>query len=115
MEMVQFHPTGLLAGTGTMTRCWKSCAARAATCSTAMASASWAYDPGWSATRATSCHTPFFSEMREGRTSQMAAMYLQMSHRAEEGCASSSGHGRCGDCGFDLAGGLVAEVVLTTS
>jgi fumarate reductase flavoprotein subunit len=118
MEMVQFHPTGLLAGqhtrmTGTvleeglrgsggylldgqrerfMTR----------------------YDPrGERATRDI-VSRGIFAEMRAGRTTPNGGVWISMGHlgpdnvrRQFKGMVE-----RCADCGFDLAGGLV-EVVPT--
>ncbi|MEO6624216.1 MAG: FAD-binding protein [Burkholderiaceae bacterium] len=55
-----------------------------------------------------------FSEMRAGRTSANGGVYLQMSHLGPENVRRQFKGmvERCGDCGFDLAGGLV-EVVPT--
>lgn len=55
-----------------------------------------------------------FSEMRAGRTSPNGGVYIQMSHLGVENVRKQFKGmvERCGDCGFDLAGGLV-EVVPT--
>ena len=118
MEMVQFHPTGLLAGPGTrmtgtvleeglrgagghllngggerfMTRC----------------------DPA--AERATRdvVSRAIYAEMRAGRTTPMGGVYIEMSHLGPGNVAERFPGmvKRCADCGFDLAGGRV-EVVPT--
>jgi fumarate reductase flavoprotein subunit len=118
MEMVQFHPTGLLAGTGTrMTGTVLEEGLRGA--------GGWLvnglgerfmerYDAR--AERATRdvVSRSIFREMRAGRTTPNGGVHIQMSHlgpdnvkRQFKGMVE-----RCADCGFDLAGGLV-EVVPT--
>jgi fumarate reductase flavoprotein subunit len=118
MEMVQFHPTGLLAGTGTrMTGTVLEEGLRGA--------GGWLldgqgqrfmerYDPR--AERATRdiVSRSIFREMRDGRTTPNGGVWLQMHHlgadnvkRQFKGMVE-----RCADCGFDLAGGRV-EVVPT--
>ncbi len=118
MEMVQFHPTGLLAGahtrmTGTVLeeglrgagghllngareRFMPACDAKAERATRDLVSRA------------------MFTEMRNGNTSPHGGLYISMSHlgparvRQEfKGMVE-----RCADCGFDLAGGLV-EVVPT--
>ena len=118
MEMVQFHPTGLLAGAHTrMTGTVLEEGLRGA--------GGWLlngrgerfmhnYDPrGERATRDI-VSRGIFAEMRAGRTSPNGGVYIQMSHlgadqvrRQFKGMVE-----RCADCGFDLAGGKV-EVVPT--
>jgi fumarate reductase flavoprotein subunit len=118
MEMVQFHPTGLLAGTHTrMTGTVLEEGLRGA--------GGWLmngngerfmnnYDPrGERATRDV-VSRGIYAEMRAGRTSPNGGVYIQMSHlgpdivrRQFKGMVE-----RCADCGFDLAGGKV-EVVPT--
>lgn len=118
MEMVQFHPTGLLAGTHTrMTGTVLEEGLRGA--------GGWLlngngerfmsnYDPrGERATRDI-VSRGIYAEMRAGRTSPNGGAYIQMSHlgpdkvrRQFKGMVE-----RCADCGFDLAGGKV-EVVPT--
>ena len=120
MEMVQFHPTGLLAGTGTrMTGTVLEEGLRGAggyLLERRQASASWS-----ATTRALERATrdivsrAIFAEMRAGpHHAATAASTSQMSHlgadnvrRQFKGMVE-----RCADCGFDLAGGLV-EVVPT--
>ncbi|HMM54023.1 MAG TPA: FAD-binding protein [Candidatus Desulfobacillus sp.] len=118
MEMVQFHPTGLLAGTHTrMTGTVLEEGLRGA--------GGWLlngagerfmsnYDER--AERATRdvVSRGIFAEMRAGRTSPNGGVFIQMSHlgpdkvrRQFKGMVE-----RCADCGFDLAGGRV-EVVPT--
>jgi fumarate reductase flavoprotein subunit len=118
MEMVQFHPTGLLAGGSTrMTGTVLEEGLRGA--------------GGWllngqgerfmksyhaEAERATRdiVSRAIYAEMRAGRTTPNGGVYIQMHHlgpdkvrRQFKGMVE-----RCADCGFDLAGGLV-EVVPT--
>jgi len=118
MEMVQFHPTGLLAGpqtrmTGTVLeeglrgaggyllngnkdRFMKD------------------YDAlGERATRDIVSRA-MYEEIREGRTSANGGLYISMGHldRDEVARKFTGMVERCADCGFDLAGGLV-EVVPT--
>ena len=118
MEMVQFHPTGLLAGTGTrMTGTVLEEGLRGAggyllngEQQRFMAQ----YDPR--AERATRdiVSRAIFSEMRAGRASPNGGVYIQMSHLGPQQVRQQFKGmvERCGDCGFDLAGGLV-EVVPT--
>ena len=118
MEMVQFHPTGLLAGEGTrLTGTIIEEGLRGAggylldgSKQRFMAR----YDPR--AERATRdiVSRAMFSEMRAGRGTRHGGLYISMGHlgpdnvrRAFKGMVD-----RCRDCGFDLAGGLV-EVVPT--
>ena len=118
MEMIQFHPTGLLAGTHTrMTGTVLEEGLRGA--------GGWLlngrrerfmanYDAR--AERATRdiVSRAIYSEIRAGRSTPNGGVYIQMSHlgpdqvrRQFKGMVE-----RCADCGFDLAGGLV-EVVPT--
>jgi fumarate reductase flavoprotein subunit len=118
MEMVQFHPTGLLAGpetrmTGTVLE------------EGLRGSGGWLlggdgerfmerYDArGERATRDIVSRA-MFEEMRRGNLTPLGGLYIQMSHldpalvrRQFKGMVE-----RCADCGFDLAGGRV-EVVPT--
>ncbi|OZI59562.1 L-aspartate oxidase [Bordetella genomosp. 11] len=118
MEMVQFHPTGLLAGTDTrMTGTVLEEGLRGAggyLLNGNQERFMQRYDPrGERATRDI-VSRGIYAEMREGRTSPNGGVYLQMHHlgvdavrRQFKGMVE-----RCADCGFDLAGGLV-EVVPT--
>jgi fumarate reductase flavoprotein subunit len=118
MEMVQFHPTGLLAGTGTrMTGTVLEEGLRGAgghllngERERFMAR----YDAR--AERATRdiVSRSIYAEMREGRTSPNGGVYIAMSHLGEDNVKRQFKGmvERCADCGFDLAGGLV-EVVPT--
>jgi fumarate reductase flavoprotein subunit len=118
MEMVQFHPTGLLAGARTrMTGTVLEEGLRGAggyllngEKERFMA----AYDPrGERATRDIVSRA-MFSEMRSGKTTPNGGLYISMSHLNPEKVRKQFPGmvKRCADCGFDLAGGLV-EVVPT--
>jgi len=118
MEMVQFHPTGLLAGTGTrMTGTVLEEGLRGAgghlLNGDQQRFMSRYDDRGERATRDIVSRS-IFTEMREGRTSPNGGVYLQMSHLGPERVREQFKGmvERCADCGFDLAGGLV-EVVPT--
>jgi fumarate reductase flavoprotein subunit len=118
MEMVQFHPTGLLGGPDTrMTGTVLEEGLRGA--------GGWLlngdgdrfmtnYDArGERATRDV-VSRGIYAEMRAGRTGPMGGVYIQMSHLGPEKVARTFPGmvNRCSDCGFDLAGGRV-EVVPT--
>ena len=118
MEMVQFHPTGLLAGAQTrMTGTVLEEGLRGAggyLLNGARERFMLGCDPA--AERATRdiVSRAIFAEMRAGRVTPNGGVYLQMHHlgpdsvrRQFKGMVE-----RCADCGFDLAGGLV-EVVPT--
>ena len=118
MEMVQFHPTGLLAGPGTrMTGTVLEEGLRGAgghLLNGARERFMERYDSrGERATRDVVSRA-IFAEMRAGRGTPNGGVYLSMGHlgpdnvrRQFKGMVE-----RCDDCGFDLAGGLV-EVVPT--
>lgn len=118
MEMVQFHPTGLLAGSDTrMTGTVLEEGLRGAGGHLLTGRGErfmHNYDErGERATRDI-VSRGIFSEMRAGRTTPNGGVYLQMHHlgpdqvrRQFKGMVE-----RCADCGFDLAGGRV-EVVPT--
>ena len=118
MEMVQFHPTGLLAGTGTrMTGTVLEEGLRGAgghlldgDKQRFMKN----YDDREERATRDIVSRGIFSEMRAGRTSPNGGVYISMSHLgAAKVRAQFKGMvERCADCGFDLAGGLV-EVVPT--
>jgi fumarate reductase flavoprotein subunit len=118
MEMVQFHPTGLLAGAHTrMTGTVLEEGLRGAggyLLNGAKERFMPRYDP--KAERATRdlVSRAMFTEMRKGNLSPNGGLYLAMSHlgpnevkKQFKGMVE-----RCADCGFDLAGGMV-EVVPT--
>jgi fumarate reductase flavoprotein subunit len=118
MEMVQFHPTGLLAGPDTrMTGTVLEEGLRGAgghLLNGRMERFMEGVDP--KAERATRDRVSqaIYAEMRAGRTTRNGGVYIKMSHlgpdrvrRQFKGMVE-----RCADCGFDLAGGLV-EVVPT--
>jgi len=118
MEMVQFHPTGLLAGTGTrMTGTVLEEGLRGAgghLFNGDRRRFMEQYDPHLERATRDIVSRAIYSEMRAGRTSPHGGVYLQMSHlgpdnvrRQFKGMVE-----RCADCGFDLAGDLV-EVVPT--
>ncbi|RMD64512.1 MAG: FAD-dependent oxidoreductase, partial [Alphaproteobacteria bacterium] len=118
MEMVQFHPTGLLAGQETrMTGTVLEEGLRGAggyLLDGAGRRFMLDYDPrGERATRDIVSRA-MYAEMRKGNTTPGGGLYIQMSHlgpdevrRQFRGMVQ-----RCADCGFDLAGGRV-EVVPT--
>jgi fumarate reductase flavoprotein subunit len=118
MEMVQFHPTGLLAGPHTrMTGTVIEEGLRGA--------GGWLldgagerfmarYDPrGERATRDIVSRA-MFTEMRNGNTTPHGGLYIAMGHLGPENVRRQFKGmvERCEDCGFDLAGGRV-EVVPT--
>ncbi len=118
MEMVQFHPTGLLAGPDTrMTGTVLEEGLRGAggyLLDGASERFMTKYDPrGERATRDVVSRA-IFAEMRAGRSTPNGGVYLAMSHLGPDSVrAQFKGMvDRCRDCGFDLAGGLV-EVVPT--
>jgi fumarate reductase flavoprotein subunit len=118
MEMVQFHPTGLYAGTHTrMTGTVLEEGLRGAggyLLNGARERFMPKYDP--KAERATRdfVSRAMYSEMRKGNTSPNGGLYISMAHLGAEKVAKAFKGmvERCADCGFDLAGGLV-EVVPT--
>ena len=118
MEMVQFHPTGLLGGPDTrMTGTVLEEGLRGAGGYLLNGNEErfmLDYDKrGERATRDV-VSRGIYAEMRAGRTSPMGGVYIQMSHLGPEKVAKSFPGmvTRCKDCGFDLAGGKV-EVVPT--
>ncbi len=118
MEMVQFHPTGLLAGTHTrMTGTVLEEGLRGAggyLLNGAKERFMPRYDP--KAERATrdDVSRAMFSEMLKKNTSPLGGLYISMAHLGPDRVAREFKGmvERCADCGFDLAGGLV-EVVPT--
>ena len=118
MEMVQFHPTGLLAGTGTrMTGTVLEEGLRGSggyLLNGAKDRFMSRYDAkGERATRDIVSRA-IYSEMRAGRTTPNGGVYISMSHLGPERVRKEFKGmvERCADCGFDLAGGIV-EVVPT--
>ncbi len=118
MEMVQFHPTGLLAGTGTrMTGTVLEEGLRGAggfLLNGANERFMDKYDAKLERATRDIVSRGIFAEMRAGRTTPNGGVYISMAHLgAENNRKNFKGMvERCADCGFDLAGGLV-EVVPT--
>lgn len=118
MEMVQFHPTGLLAGSGTrMTGTVLEEGLRGAggyLLNGDKQRFMERYDAREERATRDIVSRSIFSEMRDGRISPNGGVYIQMSHLGPDKVRQQFKGmvERCGDCGFDLAGGLV-EVVPT--
>ncbi|HEX8012406.1 MAG TPA: FAD-binding protein [Casimicrobiaceae bacterium] len=118
LEMVQFHPTGLLAGPDTrMTGTVLEEGLRGAGGYLLDGGGErfmLRYDPR--AERATRdiVSRAIFAEMRAGRTTPHGGVYLSMAHLGRDNVRRQFKGmvERCADCGFDLAGGKV-EVVPT--
>jgi fumarate reductase flavoprotein subunit len=118
MEMVQFHPTGLLAGTHTrMTGTVLEEGLRGSG-GYLLNGAKERFMPRYDAKaeRATrdNVSRAMFSEILKKNTSPHGGLYISMAHLGPERVAREFKGmvERCADCGFDLAGGLV-EVVPT--
>ncbi len=118
MEMVQFHPTGLLAGPGTrMTGTVLEEGLRGSggyLLNGAKGRFMGDYDPkGERATRDIVSRA-IYAEMKAGRVTPNGGVYISMSHLGPERVRKEFKGmvERCADCGFDLAGGIV-EVVPT--
>jgi succinate dehydrogenase flavoprotein subunit len=118
MEMVQFHPTGLLAGRHTrMTGTVLEEGLRGSggfLLGGNKARFMPAYDPKVERATRDVVARAMFTEMRKGNTTPHGGLYISMAHLgAERVRREFKGMvERCADCGFDLAGGLV-EVVPT--
>lgn len=118
MEMVQFHPTGLLAGTETrMTGTVLEEGLRGAGGQLLDGNERRFmedYDPALERATRDIVSRAIYAEMRAGRTTPNGGVYIKMSHLGRETVAVTFKGmvERCADCGFDLAGGLV-EVVPT--
>src|SRR3974390_3096115 len=118
MEMVQFHPTGLLAGPDTrMTGTVLEEGLRGSggfLLDGAMRRFMGDYDPELERATRDVVSRAIYAEMRAGRTSPRGGVYIKMNHLGPERVAREFKGmvERCRDCGFDLAGGLV-EVVPT--
>jgi fumarate reductase flavoprotein subunit len=118
MEMVQFHPTGLLAGPHTrMTGTVLEEGLRGAG-GYLLNGAKQRFMPqydrlGERATRDVVSRSMFL-EIKKGNTTPHGGLYISMAHLGPErvGREFKGMVERCADCGFDLAGGLV-EVVPT--
>ena len=118
MEMVQFHPTGLLAGPDTrMTGTVLEEGLRGAGGYLLNGSEErfmGNYDDKLERATRDVVSRAMYAEMREGRTTPLGGLYIQMEHLGPDIVAKKFKGmvERCADCGFDLAGGLV-EVVPT--
>ena len=118
MEMVQFHPTGLLAGPDTrMTGTVLEEGLRGAggyLLNGEQRRFMGDYDAKLERATRDVVSRAMYAEMRKGAVTPNGGLYIQMSHLGAEKVAKMF-RGmvtRCADCGFDLAGGLV-EVVPT--
>jgi fumarate reductase flavoprotein subunit len=118
MEMVQFHPTGLLAGPDTrMTGTVLEEGLRGAgghLLNGARERFMHRYDPLLERATRDIVSRSIYHEMRAGRTTPNGGVYISMAHLGPDHVRRSFRGmvDRCRDCGFDLAGGLV-EVVPT--
>jgi fumarate reductase flavoprotein subunit len=118
MEMVQFHPTGLLAGPDTrMTGTVLEEGLRGSgghLLNGAMQRFMADYDADLERATRDVVSRAIYSEMKAGRTSPHGGVYIKMSHLGPQRVAREFKGmvDRCRDCGFNLAGGLV-EVVPT--
>ncbi|HEU4379753.1 MAG TPA: FAD-binding protein [Hyphomicrobiaceae bacterium] len=118
MEMVQFHPTGLLAGPDTrMTGTVLEEGLRGAgghLLNGHKRRFMEDYDPKLERATRDIVSRAIYAEMRAKRTSPHGGVYIKMSHLGPDKVATQFKGmvERCADCGFDLAGGLV-EVVPT--
>ena len=118
MEMVQFHPTGLLAGedtrmTGTVLEEGLRGAGGHLLNGRGARFMLERHPAGERATRDI-VSREIFREMRDGKTTPHGGVYIEMRHLGPEQVARmfKGMVKRCADCGFDLAGGRV-EVVPT--
>ena len=118
MEMVQFHPTGLLAGPDTrMTGTVLEEGLRGAGGNLLDGDGRrfmFGYDDRSERATRDIVSRAIFEEMRKGRTTPNGGVYIAMSHLGPETVRDRFGGmvRRCSDSGFDLAGGRV-EVVPT--
>jgi len=118
MEMVQFHPTGLLAGpdtrmTGTvLEEGLRGAGGHLLDGSQRRFMAD--YDPKLERATRDLVSRAIYAEMRAGRTTPNGGVYIKMGHLGPDNVKKQFKGmvERCADCGFDLAGGLV-EVVPT--
>jgi fumarate reductase flavoprotein subunit len=118
MEMVQFHPTGLLAGPDTrMTGTVLEEGLRGSgghLLNSALHRFMGDYDDKLERATRDVVSRAIHAEIKAGRTTPNGGVYIKMSHLGPERVAKEFKGmvDRCRDCGFDLAGGLV-EVVPT--
>ena len=118
MEMVQFHPTGLLAGPDTrMTGTVLEEGLRGAgghLLNGAMHRFMGDYDPKLERATRDVVSRAIYAEIRAGRTTTNGGVFIKMGHLGPANVAKQFKGmvDRCRDCGFDLAAGLV-EVVPT--
>jgi fumarate reductase flavoprotein subunit len=118
MEMVQFHPTGLLAGPDTrMTGTVLEEGLRGAgghLLNGDKRRFMEDYDPKLERATRDIVSRAIYAEMRAKRTTPHGGVYIKLSHLGPDKVAKQFKGmvERCADCGFDLAGGLV-EVVPT--
>jgi fumarate reductase flavoprotein subunit len=118
MEMVQFHPTGLLAGPNTrMTGTVLEEGLRGAGGYLLNGSRErfmHKYDPRNERATRDIVSRGMYQEMREGKVTPNGGLYISMGHLGPDNVRKlfKGMVDRCDDCGFDLAGGLV-EVVPT--
>jgi len=118
MEMVQFHPTGLLAGPHTrMTGTVLEEGLRGAggqLLTGAQERFMHKYDPRSERATRDIVSRAIYEEMRLGNTTPNGGVYIAMGHLGRDNVRRmfKGMVERCEDCGFDLAGGLV-EVVPT--
>src|SRR5688500_2819116 len=118
MEMVQFHPTGLLAGAHTrMTGTVLEEGLRGSggyLLNGEMQRFMGNYDVKLERATRDIVSRAIFAEMREGKLTPNGGLYISMGHLGRETVRKlfKGMVERCEDCGFDLAGGLV-EVVPT--
>jgi fumarate reductase flavoprotein subunit len=118
MEMVQFHPTGLLAGPHTrMTGTVLEEGLRGAggyLLNGGHQRFMHKYDPRNERATRDIVSRGMYQEMREGKLTPNGGLYIAMEHLGPENVRRQFKGmvERCEDCGFDLAGGLV-EVVPT--
>src|SRR4051794_12379397 len=118
MEMVQFHPTGLLAGAHTrMTGTVLEEGLRGSggyLLNGAHERFMHKYDPRNERATRDIVSRGMYLEMREGKLTPNGGLYIAMAHLGPDNVRKlfKGMVERCDDCGFDLAGGLV-EVVPT--
>ena len=118
MEMVQFHPTGVLAGAGT--RITGTIIEEGLRGSGGYLLGGdqqrfmHKYDARCERATRDIVSRAMYTEMRNGNTTPNGGIYISMGHLGPENVAKQFKGmvERCADCGFDLAGGLV-EVVPT--